>query len=110
MSGYDLTGPVVLLGTLTGLGYALLAVGLVLTYRSSRVINFAHGAVGLFVAGLFAVVVGRYGVPYGLGFPAALLCGALVGADCRCPHGSYPCRPQRAGGARVYRNWRRRPS
>ncbi len=80
MSGYDLTGPVVLLGTLTGLGYALLAVGLVLTYRSSRVINFAHGAVGLFVAGLFAVVVGRYGVPYGLGFPAALLCGALVGA------------------------------
>ena len=80
MSGYDLTGPVVLLGTLTGLGYALLAVGLVLTYRSSRVINFAHGAVGLFVAGLFAVVVGRYDVPYGLGFPAALLCGALVGA------------------------------
>lgn len=80
MSGFDLTGPVVLLGTLTGLGYALLAVGLVLTYRSSRVINFAHGAVGLFVAGLFAVVVGRYEVPYPLGFPAALLCGALVGA------------------------------
>ena len=80
MSGFDLTGPIVLLGTLTGLGYALLAVGLVLTYRSSRVINFAHGAVGLFVAGLFAVVVGRYDVPYLLGFPAALLCGALVGA------------------------------
>ena len=80
MSGFDLTGPIVLLGTLTGLGYALLAVGLVLTYRSSRVINFAHGAVGLFVAGLFAVVVGRYQVPYLLGFPAALLCGALVGA------------------------------
>jgi ABC-type branched-subunit amino acid transport system ATPase component/ABC-type branched-subunit amino acid transport system permease subunit len=80
VSGFDITGPIVLLGTLTGLGYALLAVGLVLTYRSSRVINFAHGAVGLFVAGLFAVVVGRYDVPYLLGFPAALLCGALVGA------------------------------
>ena len=80
MSGFDLTGPIVLLGTMTGLGYALLAVGLVLTYRSSRVINFAHGAVGLFAAGLFAVVVGRYQVPYALGFPAALLCGALIGA------------------------------
>ena len=80
MSGYDLTGPVVLLGTLTGLGYALLAIGLVLTYRSSRVINFAHGAVGLFAAALLALVVGRYQVPYLLGFPAALLCGALIGA------------------------------
>ena len=80
MSGYDVSGPTVLLGTLTGLGYALLAVGLVLTYRSSRIINFAHAAVGLFAAGLFAVVVGRYDVPYVLGFPAAVLCGALVGA------------------------------
>ena len=80
MSGYDFTGPVLLLGAMTGLGYALLGIGLVLTYRSSRVINFAHGAVGLFAAGLFAVVVGRYGVPYLLGFPAALLCGGLIGA------------------------------
>ena len=78
MSGYDLTGPVVLLGTLTGLGYALLGVGLVLTYRASRVINFAHGAVGLFAAAVFAVVVGRYQVPYLLAFPAAVLLGALV--------------------------------
>ena len=80
MSGYDFTGPVFLLGAMTGLGYALLGIGLVLTYRSSRVINFAHGAVGLFAAALFAVVVGRYGVPYLLGFPAAVLCGGLIGA------------------------------
>ena len=80
VGGYDLTGPVLLLGAMTGLGYALLGIGLVLTYRSSRVINFAHGAVGLFAAGLFAVVVGRYGVPYLLGFPAAVLCGGLIGA------------------------------
>ena len=80
VSGYDLTGPVLLLGAMTGLGYALLGIGLVLTYRSSRVINFAHGAVGLFAAGLFAVVVGRYRVPYLLGFPAAVLCGGLIGA------------------------------
>ena len=80
VGGYDFTGPVMLLGAMTGLGYALLGIGLVLTYRSSRVINFAHGAVGLFAAALFAVVVGRYRVPYLLGFPAAVLAGGLIGA------------------------------
>ncbi len=79
MSGFDVTGPVVLLGAVTGLGYALLGVGLVLTYRSSRFINFAQGAVGIFAAGLFALAV-RFGVPYVLGFPAALAVGALLGA------------------------------
>src|ERR671935_2747762 len=33
--------------------YALAASGLVLTYRTSRVFNFAHGAVGMFCAFLF---------------------------------------------------------
>ena len=78
MNGFDFTFPIVLLGTLTGLGYALLGVGLVLTYRSSRFINFAHAAVGLFAAALF-VFGTRYGVPYLVGFPAALGVGALLG-------------------------------
>ena len=78
MNGFDLTLPIVLLGTLTGLGYALLGVGLVLTYRSSRFINFAHAAIGLFAAALFAFGT-RYGVPYLVGFPAALGVGALLG-------------------------------
>ena len=78
MSGFDFTLPIVLLGTLTGLGYALLGVGLVLTYRSSRFINFAHAAIGLFAAALFAFGT-RYGVPYLVGFPAALGVGALLG-------------------------------
>lgn len=78
MSGLDFTLPIVLLGTLTGLGYALLGVGLVLTYRSSRFINFSHAAIGLFAAALFAFGT-RYGVPYVVGFPAALGVGALLG-------------------------------
>ncbi len=80
MSGYDFSAPILLLGTLTGLGYALLSVGLVLTYRSSRVINFAHGATGLFAAAIFSVAVSQYGVPYILGFPAAVGLGALTAA------------------------------
>ncbi|MGH2724216.1 MAG: ABC transporter permease subunit [Actinomycetota bacterium] len=36
-----------------GAVYALAAAGLILTYRTSRVFNFAHGAVGMFSAYLF---------------------------------------------------------
>jgi branched-subunit amino acid ABC-type transport system permease component len=43
----------ILLGLGAGGVYALLALGLVLQYRSSGVINFAHGAVAMFVAYVF---------------------------------------------------------
>ena len=38
---------VVLEGAILGLGYGLLAVGLVLIYRTSRVVNFAQGQLGV---------------------------------------------------------------
>jgi ABC-type xylose transport system permease subunit len=71
---------IVALGAVTGLTYGLLAVGLVLVYRSSRFINFAHGEIGVFAAALLALVVTRAGVPYWLAFPLALVVGAGVGA------------------------------
>jgi branched-chain amino acid transport system permease protein len=67
--------------TLAGLSagslYALVALGVVLIYRSTRVLNFAHGDVatfGTFVA--FALVTQGY--PFAVAFPAALLAGAGV--------------------------------
>ena len=57
--------------------YALVALGLVLIYRSARVLNFAHGDVatfGTFIA--FAAVTA--GLPLWVGLPLALLVGALV--------------------------------
>ncbi len=57
--------------------YALVALGLVLIYRSARVLNFAHGDVatlGTFVA--FAAM-GR-GAPAALAVPLAILAGAAV--------------------------------
>jgi len=66
---------------LTGLSagslYALVALGLVLIYRSTRVLNFAHGDVatfGTFVA--FALVTQGY--PFPVAFLAALAAGAGV--------------------------------
>lgn len=53
-----------------GTVYALAASGLVLTYRTSRVFNFAHGAVGMFCAYLFYQAWVVWGLPV---VPAALL-------------------------------------
>jgi len=67
--------------TLTGLSagslYALVALGLVLIYRSTRVLNFAHADVATF--GTFvAFSLGAQGLPVWLSLPAALLAGATV--------------------------------
>ena len=73
---------VVILGALLGTGTGLLAVGLVLTYRSHRVINFALAGIGGFGA---SIAIGLHlgkGVPWPIalipGIAVGLLCGALV--------------------------------
>ena len=77
---------VVLNGAFVGLVYGLLAVGLVVTYRTSRIINFAYGETGMLAAFFyFDMRLGRststiqhdHGI--GLALPAALLIGALIG-------------------------------
>jgi branched-chain amino acid transport system permease protein len=66
---------------LTGLSagslYSLVALGLVLIYRSTRVLNFAHAdlaTVGTFVA--FAIVTS--GLPFWMAVPAAVIVGAGI--------------------------------
>lgn len=68
-----------LIGGITGLGYALLAVGLVLIYRATRVINFAHGEIGAFGAAVLAKLVLDLGFPYLVGLVVVLVIGAVVG-------------------------------
>ncbi|MCE2512006.1 MAG: ATP-binding cassette domain-containing protein, partial [Acidimicrobiia bacterium] len=80
MGGFDVSGPLLLLGSIFGIGYALLGIGLVLAYRSSGFINFAHGATGLLAASAMSVVVTDYGVPYWLGFAGALAAAGLLAA------------------------------
>jgi ABC-type branched-subunit amino acid transport system ATPase component/ABC-type branched-subunit amino acid transport system permease subunit len=60
--------------------YGLLGVGLVLVYRSSRIINFAYGDIGVFGAALLGVAVRKWGVPYWIAFFFALIGAAGVGA------------------------------
>ena len=77
---FEVPFPVIVLGTIIGMTYGLLAVGLVLIYRSNRIVNFAHGEVGAFAAAVFGVVVTRWHVPYYVALPLAITLGGAVAA------------------------------
>jgi branched-chain amino acid transport system permease protein len=77
---------VALSGLFVGLVYGLLAIGLVLTYQVSRVINFAYGELGMLAAFVYLDLrLGRNVVTpadHGLlvSVPVALVVGATLGA------------------------------
>jgi ABC-type branched-subunit amino acid transport system ATPase component/ABC-type branched-subunit amino acid transport system permease subunit len=73
------TSNLLVLGAVHGLVIALIAMGIVLIYRSSRVINFAVGDMGVPAAALLAVMVGHHHWPYWPALIAALLVGTLTG-------------------------------
>ncbi|HUR51644.1 MAG TPA: ATP-binding cassette domain-containing protein [Mycobacteriales bacterium] len=77
---WESPGPVLLLGLIIGMTYGLLAVGLVLIYRTNRIINFAHGQVGAFGSAFFGIEVVRWHLPYWVAFLPALALAASVGA------------------------------
>src|SRR3954471_13284123 len=72
----------VLDGVGVGLQYGLLAMGLVFIYRSSRVINFAQGQLGVTSAVLLVHLTADEHVPYGVALPLVLVVAALIGAAC----------------------------
>jgi branched-chain amino acid transport system permease protein len=71
---------VLLFGGVIGLLYAMLAFGLIIVYRTSRVLNFAQAQLGVAPAVLGVLLVKVWGWPYLLAFAVALLSGALLGA------------------------------
>ena len=67
------------LGLVTGLTYAAFAAGFVLIYRSTGVLNFAHGEVGAFGVALFVLLLAQYRVNWWLSFVLALAACAAIG-------------------------------
>ncbi len=64
-------------GLSTGSLYGLVALGLALIYRSTRILNFAHGDIA--TAGtLVALTLMGLGVPFGLAFILALVFGSIL--------------------------------
>ncbi|HEX8803995.1 MAG TPA: ATP-binding cassette domain-containing protein, partial [Acidimicrobiales bacterium] len=71
---------IVLRGAVFGTGTGLLAVGLVLTYRTTRIINFSYGAMGAVGGGLAAGLVLGRGWSWPLAATAGVLTGVALGA------------------------------
>lgn len=60
-------------GITRGALLSLAGMGLVLTYKATGVFNFAHGAIGVFVAYVLYGLNEQLGVPVGIAAPVALL-------------------------------------
>jgi branched-subunit amino acid ABC-type transport system permease component len=66
-------------GLLIGLLYSMMAFGVVLIYRSTGILNFAHTAIAAFFALLFRSLVEDHGWPKWLGLPATLAVAFVSG-------------------------------
>jgi ABC-type branched-subunit amino acid transport system ATPase component/ABC-type branched-subunit amino acid transport system permease subunit len=80
VGGWNISLETVVIGVLTGLTYAVLAAGLVIVYRATKVINFAHGEIGAFGAALLAKLVLDEHWNFFLALIAMLALGGLIGA------------------------------
>ena len=67
-------------GIVQGLAIAVIAVGVVLVYRATRIINFAVGNMGVIGAVTLSLLVLQYNVPFWLALVIALLIGLVFGA------------------------------
>jgi ABC-type branched-subunit amino acid transport system ATPase component/ABC-type branched-subunit amino acid transport system permease subunit len=74
------TANLLFLGLIQGLIVAVLAMGIVLIYRSSRVINFAVGEMGVPIAALLLFLVGKSDWPYWPALVVVLAMGTAAGA------------------------------
>lgn len=71
---------IVLLGVVIGGLNGLLAIGLVLIYRTSRIINFAQGGLGAFSAVLAFELMAVSGWPWSLAVPLSIVAAVVVSA------------------------------
>lgn len=80
LATFEVPSQTVFDGLVTGLVYGVLGVGLILIYRSTRIINFACGQMGIFPAALLALLVINWDVDFYVALPLALVAGGLLGA------------------------------
>jgi ABC-type branched-subunit amino acid transport system ATPase component/ABC-type branched-subunit amino acid transport system permease subunit len=66
-------------GVVRGLVYALVAIGLILIFRASGVVNFAQGQFGALGVTMVSILGVNNGVPLVVTIPLAIAAGALLG-------------------------------
>ncbi len=67
-------------GLATGTLYALVALGIVLLYRSSRILNFAHGDVATFATFIAFTLLTTFRLPFAVATVGSLGAAAILGA------------------------------
>ncbi|HVE91189.1 MAG TPA: ABC transporter permease [Actinomycetota bacterium] len=67
-------------GAAIGMLYGLMGVGIVLIYRTNRIINFAAASLGAVPAVLMVLLNSSRGVPWAVVFPLAIVLGVAAGA------------------------------
>ncbi len=76
---YDIEIGVIMQGAALGVGTGLMAVGLVLVYRTTRVINFAYGAMGTVCGALAAGLRQGWDWSWWVVAPLTIAAGVLIG-------------------------------
>ena len=69
-------------GALSGLLYALIAMGFVVIYRASKVFNFAQGELVVFGGYMVWWTIIQMGLPLWVGLPVAFVSAAIFGFIC----------------------------
>ena len=64
IAGIIYSNEILFQGFIDGLIYALIAIGLVLIYKATGVINFAQGAIGTLGGFVMGMLMVNYGLPY----------------------------------------------
>lgn len=77
--GIEFGQQAIVIGLITGLTYAALAAGFILVYRSTGVLNFAHGEMGVFGLAIFVMMIVNYNVNWWVAFGLAIAGTALIG-------------------------------
>jgi branched-chain amino acid transport system permease protein len=72
-------GDVLVQGLLIGGVYSLIALGFVLVFKSSRVLNLAYGAMFAILAYFLYYLLDSVGIPAWVGIPVLFVCGAALG-------------------------------
>jgi len=75
----DILPQVLISGASVGSIYALVALGLVLLYRTTHILNFAHGDIGVFATFLAFVMLQSLGLSYGLTLVLTLSAALIIG-------------------------------
>ncbi|MEM9465800.1 MAG: branched-chain amino acid ABC transporter permease/ATP-binding protein [Actinomycetota bacterium] len=78
--GIEISQQALLVGIVTGLTYAAFAAGFILIYRSTGVLNFAHGEMGAFGLAVFVLLIVNYDINWWFAFFLAVAGCALAGA------------------------------